>query len=157
MQQVLLFHGNTSDALKASMPSVLCCSRYQADKTGNRPKASERKCAVHAVREYAQEIISNPAMTDGTHRCSVCVQPPVTTNIKLTQFVGLIQGSTLRSPKILIGPVHSLLDNGNNGGTMVMVDQRCQLSCNQEHKPGLYHLNHGVRPIHKSLTKNLVI
>ena len=117
MQQVLLFHGNTSDALKASLPFVLCCSRYQAEKTYNKPTASKRKCAVHAVREYAQEITSNPAMTDGTHSSTVCEQPPVTTNIKLTQFVGLIQGSTLRSPKILIGLVHSLLDNGNNGGT----------------------------------------
>lgn len=58
-------------------------------------------------------IISNPAMSETMHNSTVCVQPPVTTNIQLTQFVGLIKGSKLRSPKIQIGQVHSLSDNGN--------------------------------------------
>ena len=63
---------------------------------------------MRVAREYAQEIVSTPGMTS-----TVPVQPPVDTNIKLAQFVGLIEeGSTLRSPKILIGQVQSFVADG---------------------------------------------
>ena len=111
---VLFFHSDTSDALKAWLDSVLCHSRDGAENTYNRQTASQSKeSAVHVARECAQEIISNPAMTKTMHNSTVCVQLPVTMNIKLTQFVELIEGSTLRSPKILFGQVHSFVDHGS--------------------------------------------
>ena len=78
-------------------------------KTYDRRTANKRKeCAVRVARQCAQEIVSNPGMTS-----TAPVQPPVDTNIKLVQFVGLIkEGSTLRSPKILIGQVQSFVADG---------------------------------------------
>ena len=78
-------------------------------KTYHRRTANEKKeCALRVAREYAQEIVSNPGMTS-----TVPVQPPVDTNIKLAQFAELIEeGSTLRSPKILIGQVQSFVADG---------------------------------------------
>ena len=86
----------------------------QPEKTYHRQTASERKeCAVRVTREYAQEVIFNPGMTVSTETNTADVQPPVATITKLAQFVGLIEeGSTLRSPKILIGQLHSFLANG---------------------------------------------
>ena len=80
---VLFFHSDTSDALKACLDSVLCHSRDGAEKTYNRQTASQSKeSAVHVARECAQEIISNPTMTETTHNSTVCVKPPVTTKHK---------------------------------------------------------------------------
>ena len=104
---------DTTDALKASLASALRHSRDQAEKTYDWRMANKRKeCAVRVTREYAQDIISNPAMTETTHTSTASVEPPATTNTKPAQFVALIEdGSTLRSPKILISQVQSFLDN----------------------------------------------
>ena len=114
MRCVLFFNRDTSDALKASLASALGHSRKQAEKTYNKRTAGERKeCAVRVAREYAQDIISNPGATETTGTDTSHVQPPTNTNLRLAQFVGLIEeDSTLRSPKILIGQVHAFLANG---------------------------------------------
>ena len=65
------------------MACTLCQSRDQAKKTYLWQTANKRKeCAVRVAREYAQEIISNPTMTETTHNSTVCVKPPVTTKHK---------------------------------------------------------------------------
>ena len=114
VRDVSFFHSDTSDALKASLASASGHSKEQAEETYDQRTANERKeCAVHVAREYAQEVISNPGMTETTETNTAAVQPPADTNVKLAQFVGLIEeGSTLRSPKVLIGQVHSFLANG---------------------------------------------
>ena len=102
-----------SDTTKASMVAALRHSRDQPEKTYNRQTANKRKdCALCVAREYAQDVISKPAMTETTHTSTVSEQPPVTTNIKLAQFVALLEEKRkLRGPKILISQVHSFLDN----------------------------------------------
>ena len=166
------FHSDTTDALKASLAAALRHSRDQAEKTYNRRTANEKKeCAVRVAREYAQDIISNPAMTETTHISTVSEQPPET-NIKVAQFVALLEeGSTLRSPKILNGQVHSFLDNAkvsllwykahkNNykleiDGEQWIEDVNCCLPVRMtpvKNKPGIYHLNDSLRSIHKSFT-----
>lgn len=164
---MFFFHSDTTDALKATLAAALRHSRDQAEKTYDRRTANERKeCTVRVAREYAQEIISNPAMTETAHTSTVSEQPPVT-NIKVAQFVALLEeGSTLRSPKILIGQVHSFLDNAkvsllwykahkNNykleiDGEQWIEDVNCCLPV--RNKPGIYHLNDSLRSIHKSFT-----
>ena len=112
-------------------------------------------------------------MSETMHNSTVCVQPPVTTNIQLTQFVGLIKGSKPRSPKIQIGQVHSLSDNGNVSLLWYKAPKNLKLALNGEqwikdvnclvpngsmmpfrNKLGLYHLNtgNGFQSIHKSFT-----
>ena len=169
---VLFFHSDTSYALKASLDSVLCHSRDQAEKTYNRQTASQSKeSAVHVARECAQEIISNPAMTKTMHNSTVCVQLPVTMNIKLTLFVELIEGSTLRSSKILFGQVHSFVDHGNVSllqnkapknflkrkldGEQWIEDVNCLVPMSMtlvRNKPGLSRLNNRFQSIHKSVS-----
>ena len=110
-------------------------------------------------------------MTETAHTSTVSEQPPVT-NIKVAQFVALLEeGSTLRSPKILIGQVHSFLDNAkvsllwykahkNNyqleiDGEQWIEDVNCCLPVRMtpvRNKPGMYHLNDSLRSIHKSFT-----
>lgn len=170
------FNRDTTDALKASLASALRHSRDQAEKTYDRRTANERKeCAVRVTREYAQEIISNPAMTETTQTSTSSVQAPTNTNIKVAKFVALIEeASTLKSPKILIGQVQSFIDNAkvsllwykahkNNfklelDGQQWIEDVNCCVPVSMtpvRNKPGLYRLNNSLRAIHKSLTSKM--
>ena len=98
---------------------------------------------------------------------TVCVQLPVTMNIKLSRFIELIEGSTLRSPKILFGQVHSFVDHGNvsllrNKAPKNFLklkqwieDVNCLVLMSMtlvRNKSGLYCLNDRFQSIHKSLT-----
>jgi len=176
MRCVLFFNRDTSDALKASLATALGHSRKQAEKTYDRRTANEKKeCAVRVAREYAQDVISNPGVTETTAADTSHVQPPATTNIKLAQFVGLIEReSTLRSPKILIGQVHAFLANGKVSllwykayknyfkleldGDQWVEDVACLVPVEMtpvKNKVGLYRLNNSLRSIHRSLTDDL--
>ena len=168
-----IFNSDTSDALKASLSSALRHSRKQAEETYDRRTANERKeCAVRVAREYAQDVISNQGVTESTATDTSRVQPPTTTNIKLAQFVGLIEkDSTLKSPKILIGQVHAFLANRKVtllwykayknyfnlelDGEQWIEDVACLVPMEitpVKNKVGLYCLNNSLRSIHKSLT-----
>jgi len=177
MRCVLFFNRDTSDALKASLASALGHSRKQAEKTYDRRTAAERKeSAVRVAREYAQDIISNPGATETetetTGTDTSHVQPPTNTNLRLAQFVGLIEeDSTLRSPKVLIGQVHAFLANGKVSllwykayknyfkleldGEQWIEDVTCLVPVQMKavrNKVGLYSLNNSLRSIHRSLS-----
>jgi hypothetical protein len=135
--------------------------------------ANQRKeQAVSVAREYAQDIILNPGTTESTDTShTLRVQPPVNTNIKVAQFVALIEeGSTLGSPKILVGQVHALLPDGRVSllwykshknffkleldGEQWIEHVNCLLPVSMrpvKNRPGIYRLVKSLRSIHRSL------
>lgn len=123
--------------------------------------------AVSLARDFAQESMDNPpeaspstsrATRDGDH-------------LKLGQFVGLVEeGSSLDTPKVLVGQIHALLPDGNvsllwyknAGGSLYKLEldgqwvesATCLVPVSMtaaKGKAGVYRLGTSPRTIHKAV------
>lgn len=109
IKKIFEFFSDCTDALKASLAAALRHSREQAQSTYDRRTANDRKrLAVDLARDYAEQQLEED--TD----VSLSQQQPDNCPFKPGEFVGVVEeDSTLNSPKILIGQIHSFVGQDN--------------------------------------------
>lgn len=162
-----------TDALKESLAAALRHTRKQAERTYDRRMANEKKDqAVRLAREYAEDRMSSPDQAASS--ANLKRQTADRSHIKLGDFVGLVEeGSTLNSPKVLVGRVQHLLADGKASllwykphknlfrleldGEDWLEDVACLVPVTvtaAKNKPGCYRLINSTRSIHKAIIRD---
>lgn len=105
----LVSHSNCTDALKSSLAAALRHSTRQAQQTYNQRTSNERKwLAVDMAREFAERSQDDVG--------AIATQPAETGQFKPGDFVACVEEkSTVNAPKVLVGQVRVLRDNGEVG------------------------------------------
>lgn len=155
-----------TDALKASLAAALRHSRQQAQRTYDRRTANDRKrLAVDLARDYAEDRLD-----EGSDGGQAQPQSSDDCPFKAGDFVAVVEeDSRLNCPKVLIGQIHSLGQEGEvsllwyknvsknfyrlqhgSGQWRESVDSLVPVTVKvPKNRPGLYQLCTSPRQIHK--------